>query len=297
MEAGPDSATGIEQLLEELRATVMQEAPHLSRLLAVFAQEARFGRDWLDPSLAKLRRGDAVLEIGAGLMLLSCQLMKEGYDVTALEPISAEFSHFSELQAIVLRFAADRAIAPRVLRMPVEELDDQAAFGLAYSVNVMEHVANVPSALKNAGRAIRPGAQYRFICPNYHFPYEPHFEIPTLFSKALTELVLGRWIRRNRDVSDPVGTWRSLNWITVSQVLRAVRLMPGFSISLGRTMFRIALVRAIHDREFAARRAGWVRFVAGGMVRLGLHRATEYLPPHVHPIIDCTLTRTDFSPA
>ena len=284
-------------MLEELRVTVTRQAPHLSRLLAVFAQEARFGRTWLDTSLAKLRKGDSVLEIGAGLMLLSCQLKKEGYDVTALEPLSAEFSHFSELQCLVLQFAADRAIAPRVLRVPVEDLHDQAAFGLAFSVNVMEHVASVPSALKNAGRAIRPGAQYRFICPNYLFPYEPHFEIPTLFSKALTERVLGRWIRQNREVADPVGTWRSLNWITVSAILRAVRLMPGFSISFGRTMFRIALERAIHDREFAARRAGWVRFVAGGMVRLGLHRITEYLPPHVHPIIDCTLTRSDFSAA
>jgi SAM-dependent methyltransferase len=297
LEAGPESSVGIEPLLEELRVAVAREAPHLSRLLAVFAQEARFARIWLDPSLAVLRKGDSVLEIGAGLMLLSCQLKKEGYDVTALEPISAEFSHFSELQALVLRFAADHAIAPRVLRVPVEELNDQAAFGLAYSVNVMEHVASVPSALTNAGRAIRPGAQYRFICPNYLFPYEPHFEMPTLFSKALTERVFGRWIRRNRVVADPAGTWRSLNWITVTDVLQAVRLMPGFSITLGRTMFRIALERAIHDREFAARRAGWVRFVAGGMVRLGLHRITEYLPPHVHPIIDCTLTRAEFSTA
>jgi SAM-dependent methyltransferase len=299
LEAGPEGEGGsgrsIERLLEPLSEIVSQESPHLCRLLEIFAQEARFGRSWLDASLSRLRKGDAVLEIGAGLMILSCQLVEEGYAVTALEPISEGFSDFSELQAIVLRFAAARGIAPRVLTIPVEEFRERSVFALAYSVNVMEHVANVRAALKNAGRAIKPGAAYRFICPNYLFPYEPHFDIPILFSKAITERLFKKAILGNSKVEDPMGLWRSLNWITVSEVLRAVRFMPGFSVSLGRTMFRVALERAIHDREFAARRAGWVRFLATAVVRVGLHRVTEYLPPHVHPIIDCTMTRADFS--
>ena len=37
------------------------------------------------------------------------------------------------------------------------------------------------------------GASYRFLCANYLFPYEPHFNIPTFGSKALTF-----WLMRAR---------------------------------------------------------------------------------------------------
>lgn len=297
MARGPDVPTGgqkteIEPLLDSIRAVVALEAPHLDRLLAEFAQEARFGRGWLDSSLGRIGKGEPILEIGAGLMLLSCQLVKEGYAVTALEPISEGFSHFSELQALVLRFAEAEGIAPKIVATPVEELEITDAFALAYSVNVMEHVGSVALALRKVGRAIRPGAEYRFVCANYSFPYEPHFDIPTLFSKKATERFFGAWIRGNPKVADPAGLWRSLNWITVSEVLRNARLIPGMSVRLDRKMFRIALERAIYDKEFSARRALWVRFLARALVGLGLHRLTEYLPAHCHPIIDCTMTRS-----
>ena len=43
----------------------------------------------------------------------------------------------------------------------------------------MEHVDDVPLVLRRVMSALRPGAAYRFVCPNYRFPFEPHFDIPT----------------------------------------------------------------------------------------------------------------------
>lgn len=288
----PAAKGGIEVLLADVGSIVVQEVPHLLRLFEVFAQEARFGRAWLDKSLRHVGRGEAILEIGGGMLLLSCQLAKEGYAVTALEPLSEGFSHFSALQDIVMRYAQTRGIAPAILQVPVEQLKADSAFALVFSINVMEHVGDVSAAMSNAVRALKPGAQYRFVCPNYLFPYESHFEIPTLFSKRLTGLLLGRWIRRSPKVVDAAGVWKSLNWITVPQVLRIARSLPGCTVRLDRAMFRVALERAVYDKEFSARRAPWVRLAAKVLVGLGLHRTTELLPPHVQPIIDCTMTRS-----
>jgi SAM-dependent methyltransferase len=260
-------------------------------LFEIFAQEARFARAWLEPGLAGFRRGGPILEIGGGLMLLSCQLVREGHAVTALEPIGGGFSHFSELQAIVLQYAGERGMAPQVLPLPVEQLAEEGRFAFAFSANVMEHVESVPKALGNVSRALLPGAEYRFFCPNYLFPYEPHFDIPTLVSKKLTGYVFGAGILRSDKVVDPAGVWQSLNWITVPMIQREARRIPGISVRFGRGMFATALERANNDAEFSARRARWVRVLARGMVFLRLHRLTEYLPPHVHPIIDCTLLR------
>ena len=59
--------------------------------------------------------------------------------------------------------------------------------------------------------ALRPGATFRFVCTNYRFPYEPHFDMPTLFAKSLTGGVLRPRILGSHTVIDPAGTWQSLN--------------------------------------------------------------------------------------
>jgi SAM-dependent methyltransferase len=281
----------IEPLLDDVRHVVRRDAPHLERLLEIFAQEARFGREWLTPSLNRLAPGAAILEVGAGLMLLSCQLAKEGFRVAALEPVGEGFSSFSELQKLVLVYAEKRGIAPEVLPIPVEQLDQDSSFDFAYSINVMEHVGNFAVALERVGRAIRPGCEYRFMCANYLFPYEPHFNIPTLFSKSLTEKLFRRRIHANTRVDDAAGVWKSLNWITVPKVVRAVRNLSGVSVSFDRSMLEAVLLRAVGDREFSERRSPWVRSLAKGAVGLGLHRLGKWIPPFLQPVMDCSMKR------
>ena len=281
----------IEPLLDDVRHVVRRDAPHLERLLEIFAQEARFGREWLTPSLNRLAPGAAILEVGAGLMLLSCQLAKEGFRVAALEPVGEGFSSFSELQKLVLVYAEKRGIAPEALPIPVEQLDQDSSFDFAYSINVMEHVGNFAVALERVGRAIRPGCEYRFMCANYLFPYEPHFNIPTLFSKSLTEKLFRRRIYANTRVGDAAGVWKSLNWITVPKVVRAVQNLSGVSVSFDRSMLEAVLLRAVGDREFSERRSPWVRSLAKGAVGLGLHRLGKWIPPFLQPVMDCSMKR------
>ncbi len=285
------AAPSIEPLLDDLRAIVRRDVPHLQRLLEVFAQEARVGREWLHRSLSGLAPGAAVLEVGAGLMLLSCQLTKEGFRVAALEPIGEGFSSFSELQKLVLVHARERGIAPEVLPIAAERLDQENRFDFAYSINVMEHVGNFEQALERIGRALRPGAEYRFLCANYLFPYEPHFNIPTVFSKSLTERLFRRRIYGNTGVSDAAGVWRSLNWISVPKVRRAVRNLAGVSVQFDRSTLEAVLLRTVADREFSARRSPWVRALARGAVGLGLHRLAKWIPPLLQPVMDCSMRR------
>lgn len=285
------AAPSIESLLDDLSAIVRRDAPHLQRLLEVFAQEARVGREWLGPSLNRLAPGAAILEVGAGLMLLSCQLAKEGFRVSALEPIGEGFSSFSELQKLVLLHARERGIVFEVLPIAVERLDREGKFDFAYSINVMEHVGDFEQALERIGRAIRPGSEYRFLCANYLFPYEPHFNIPTVFSKSLTEKLFRRRIYGNTGVGDAAGVWKSLNWISVPKVARAVRNLSDVSVYFDRSVLEAVLLRTVGDREFSARRSPWVRALAKAAVGLGLHRLAKWIPPLLQPVMDCSMRR------
>lgn len=283
------AAEGIEELLSELRALVDQQAPELRGAFESYAAEAVFARRWLAPHLSRLGPDAKLLEVGAGAMLVSTQLAREGYEVAALEPIGSGFSALRGLQAVVRGFAQSRGIRFRVLPVGVEELAETECYDLAFSLNVMEHVSDVETALLRVTRALKPEASYAFICPNYLFPYEPHFGVPIVGSKTLTGRLFGRWILGSRRVLDPKGTWESLNWISPPVVNRTCRQLPGIRWRYNRNSFSDALERVTWDAEFASRRAGWMRGMASLLVSSRLHRLARLIPTSLQPLIDCTI--------
>ena len=282
----------IEPFLKDVRAHVALASANLLPLFDTFANEARFAHGWLVPSLRDLPRGARILEVGAGLTLVSCQLVKQGYRVSALEPIGDGFSSFRALQELVLRYAGMQDMEPELLPIPIERLDVPDTFDLAFSVNVMEHVDNVGLALECVGRALKPEGVYRFTCPNYTFPYEPHFDIPTLFSKTLTQRVFHKRIYQSTQIEDQAGLWRSLNWISVWSVARACRLAVGLRPSFDQTMVCRTFERLGRDTSFAGRRSRWVVVLARWMVRWRFHKALAWVPAVLQPVIDCSVLRS-----
>src|SRR3546814_21121737 len=66
---------------------------------------------------------------------------------------------------------------PRVLDIAAEALAECDSFDFAFSINVMEHVNDVEQVIINVFNSLKENAYYDFTCPNYLFPYEPHFNI------------------------------------------------------------------------------------------------------------------------
>jgi 2-polyprenyl-3-methyl-5-hydroxy-6-metoxy-1,4-benzoquinol methylase len=290
--AGTGTRTNIHALIARVRGLVLEVAPELLSIFDIYAQEAIFARALFAPQLDTLPGAACVLEIGAGMMLLSCQLQSEGLQVTAVEPVGPGFSHFHRLQSIVLSFAKSEGCLPRIVPVAAEELRLSDEFQFAYSTNVMEHVAEVHKVIERVVASLRVGGTYRFTCPNYLFPYEPHFNIPTLFSKHATEKWLGRRIFSSERVTDAEGTWRSLNWVTVPQIRAAVRSLPNATVSFDRRLLSATLERIVHDQAFSQRRSIWLRDLIGYLVKLRLHMTANWIPALLQPIIDCTIVRT-----
>lgn len=276
--------------LSDIREKFVGTAPHLLSLFDIYAAEALFGRRYISPDLAALRAGAKILEVGAGSFLLCMQLAREGYVVTALEPVGSGFSHFNEMRKIILK--EDEAQKLVTLDIPVEHLDCDNCFDYAYSVNVLEHVDDVELAVRNVGKSLVVGAHFRFTCPNYLFPYEPHFNIPTLFSKRLTGWLFGKKIFGNNTMPDPVGTWKSLNWITVMQVVRVVQRQPELHLMFNRSMLASTLERIATDAQFATRRSPLVRNLIRLSIGMRAHKLIQILPALLHPIMDCDITKT-----
>jgi SAM-dependent methyltransferase len=284
----PDS---IEWWLADVRAFFIEKAPLLLPLFETYSAEAVFGRRFIALDLERLQPGARVIEVGAGSLLLSCQLVREGFDVTGLEPTASGFSHFEQMRQMVQERATALGCSPRVLSLTAEDLSEHNRFEYAFSVNVMEHVDDVARVVANVGRSLVVGASYRFTCPNYLFPYEPHFNIPTLFSKRLTERVLEQKIFGCKDMPDPAGTWRSLNWISVVQVKRIAKKLPWLRVNFDRLLLVSTLERICSDKDFANRRSPMVRKLLTLFVQLRLHLLLGYMPVILQPIMDCRMEK------
>jgi SAM-dependent methyltransferase len=263
-------------------------APELRPLFDTMAAEARFARDWLSEDLSRLPVNAALLEVGGGVFLLSCQLAAEGFAVTAIEPTGYGFGEFRQLGEIVLELAA---VKPAIAPCKAEDFISDERFDFAFSLNVMEHIDLPDKAITRISEVLKPGGSHRFLCANYLFPYEPHFNIPTLFTKGLTRRLMRSRIEGSTRTDDPEGVWRSLNWITVTKVARFAAKDATLTLRFHRTTLVWMLERALTDEEFAGRRAKWMVAAIRKAVALGLHHLAGYVPAMLQPIMDVRLTK------
>ena len=281
----------MDEFLAIVKEHLEHQAPQLLPLLETMSGEARFAMSWLADDLKALPEAADILEIGGGSFLLSCELARRGFAVTTVEPTGSGFDRLEELGNVVLELAARESAVPSIVRCKAEEFAAERHFGFAFSVNVMEHVEAPDIAVRRVSTALAPGASYRFLCPNYVFPYEPHFNMPTLGSKRLTERLWGHRIYSSTNVNDPTGLWNSLNWITVPQVRRIAAADPSLSVAFERRTFGRMVERAIGDPVFARRRAPWMVTAAKVLRSTRLLRLATLVPATCQPLMDVRLTR------
>ena len=112
--------SSFETMISDIRDNVQAEDHTLLEIFDIYAQEARFSRFVFDSDIKELNPGSSILEVGAGMLLLSCQLQKEGFNVVALEPLGEGFSHFTKLQRLVKNYACEHKVEPHYLGCSAE---------------------------------------------------------------------------------------------------------------------------------------------------------------------------------
>ena len=282
------SSHKLDAFLARIRNYLDVAAPALCPLFETMASETTFAREWLNDDLVRLAKDAAILEIGGGVFILSCQLAAEGFAVTAIEPTGVGFDQFKELGNIVLELATHM---PTIAACKVEDFTSPTKFDFAFSLNVMEHVDLPGEAIARVSAVLKPGATHRFLCANYLFPYETHFNMPTFFSKQLTWRLMRQRIEGNTTLGDTLGVWKSLNWITVLKVRRFAAKDATLGLAFNRSTMVWMLERVLKDKEFAARRSPWMVSLIRTIVALRLHRLVAFMPAMLQPIMDVRLTK------
>ena len=220
--------------------------------------------------------------------LLSMYVADRGMNVESYEPNAAGFASMSQLRNVALdAWTPTSGIVnwrANYLEPAITNRDEP--FDYAFAFNVLEHVLNWRSLVESALTHLRPGAPLRLIFPNYSYPYEPHFHMPTLVSKRLTRRFMQRRIAAS-SIEDPEDFWNELSWPTGGQMKRFARDAGVTAVFSRRTTLRY-LDRFADDPTFIARKGE----ISSRLASLAAFCASlTAIPAHLMPIIDCTLSR------
>ena len=265
------------------------ERPALLPLLATYQNEALVARKLLDSNLIKLNLDAEILEVGGGILSLTVQLASEGFRVTTVEPVADGFSNIAYLMNVYLRIAKEEKIKFNFNDSFIENTQFENKFDFIFSINVMEHLEDPYSITVHLMKFLKNSGKLRFYCPNYDFPYEPHFQKWLVYrrNKAFY-LPLSRAKSRFINPSERVNVHRSLNFLTVAK-LEKFFSKANISHTLNNDALRDLLKRVEFDVQLQNRHR-LITFVVKFLVKFRMIGLVNLLPKRFWPIIDIEIS-------
>jgi len=149
----------------------------------------------------------------------------------------------------------------------------------------MEHLENPYSVLIKLVELLKTRGEYRFFCPNYNFPYEPHFG-KWLFLRKDKVFYLQKSGANSSSISsdEASGLLSSLNYITLRHLKNSVK---GTEIKLKPNQSALCeiLSRSCYDFELSKRHPR-ISKIARFLCSLKLHYLAKLVPTNFSPIMD-----------
>ncbi len=213
--------------------------------------EAEFGHTYVASVIHDLPKGIKILEVGSGSGLLLSRLAQEFPEksFTGLEPMGDGFTY----KPVMHKFAQSLPNAD-IRPIGFEDLPLGETFDLIFLVNVFEHLPDWEAFLNMVKTVLTPTGQCIILCPNYSFPYEPHFRLPILINKPVTHAVFRKNINDYETREDSHGLWKSLNFVKLRHVKSKAALL-GLHIDARKDILADMILRLESDPEFGKRQS------------------------------------------
>jgi SAM-dependent methyltransferase len=266
------------------------EKPELIDLFFTYQNEAVAARRYLESSLIGLKPGAEILEVGGGVLALAIQLASEGFKVTTVEPIGEGFAEISFIMNIFTEIATKEDLIFNLIKLPIEDCKFDQEFDFIFSINVMEHLKDPYSVINKLRKDLKLAGKYRFFCPNYDFPYEPHFQ-KWMYRRKNQAFYLppSRAKSKRIGVSDWQGVYGSLNFITFKKLLSFFS-QSNIRYEVNTNALREIALRSQLDKELQNRHK-LLSIVIKFLFKSRLIRIINLLPSSNWPIIDLQIFR------
>lgn len=210
--------------------------------------EARFGYEHLHTYVDSLGKGAKILEVGCGSGILLSYFSEKYPDLNfeGIEPFGDGFSSLQELND----FTKKQGI--KINNCFYEDYTPSKQYDLIYLVNVLEHLTDWRHFLSTVHDWLSDKGVCVFLCPNYSFPYEPHFRIPIIISKGFSYSLFKDSIERIEQTENCAGLWESLNLVKKREVFSYCKKL-GLIVEDRTEIIDQMIIRLTTDEEFKKR--------------------------------------------
>lgn len=266
------------------------ERPELIELFFTYQNEAVAARRFLDSNLVNLEAGSEILEVGGGILALAIQLASEGFKVTTVEPIGEGFSGISFIMNIFSEIARKEKLIFTLIESPIEDCKFNSKFDFIFSINVMEHLKNPYSVSLQMRNELKPSGIYRLFCPNYDFPYEPHFGKWMFVRRSGSFHLNVRAVRRgNIMINEPQNLYQSINFVTLRKLSKFFRKNDIEYIVNRHALYEL-IERSTIDTHIQSRHPKLYPLVRLAN-KIKLIKISKLFPVRYQPIIDVSISR------
>ena len=241
--------------------------------------EALFGFSQIEEYLNKLNKNDSVLEVGCGSGIL-LSLISENFknlNILGIEPFGQGFDVLKDLNYL------SKKNGVFIKNISYEEFETSSKFDLIYCINVFEHVEDWKYFLYKVGNLLNKNGKLIILCPNYAFPYEPHFGIPIIFNKNITYLIFQKYIKNFEKKINSHGLWNSLNFVKKYNIKRHIKNNKNFEKIIfidHQNIIDFMIMRIIKDKIFKERQK-IISYIALFLSKLGLTKIIKIFPNYL----------------
>ena len=155
-----------------------------------------------------------ILEIGSGTGILLKELSKIFTEKSfyGLDPHQRGFYNYEKIS---------KKISNNNLFITHDELENfspKESYDLIFSFNVFEHLEDQKIYIEKIDNFLKKGGKSIILCPNYDFPYEPHFIIPIIYNKDVTYKFFRKKIINHEKITGEKGLWEGLNFCSKNKI-------------------------------------------------------------------------------
>ena len=208
----------------------------------------------------KKRNVSSVLEIGSGTGILLNEL-KENFPDIQFSGIDPNISGFHNLKTIISKLNED-GYNIKVESTGVEKYSSDKKFDLIFSINVFEHVEDQIQYLLKTHELLNKNGLNVILCPNYDFPYEPHFVIPIIINKKITKFIFNSKIKNFEKKENEHGLWDGLSFLGRKKIEKILK-NHNYTYFLDDTIKARMLNRLNSDKAFKKRQG-----IAGTLAKI-----------------------------
>ena len=160
-------------------------------------------------SIIKDEKVNSILEIGCGTSILINEISKyfPEKNFFGLDPHESGFSGYEQISK---KISTKKNLS--LFHESFKDFNPKSTFDFIFSFNVFEHVQNQNEYIKKTNDLLSSKGQNLILCPNYDFPYEPHFIIPIIYNKEITYKIFKKKIISHEEKTGELGLWDGLNF-------------------------------------------------------------------------------------